>query len=128
MEQITVMVENKPGALADVLEILGRNGVNIKSISAEGLGEGGIIRIITEDIASAKNALNKTWHKFFVSEILPIKLIDRPGELAKVARKLSSAKINIECVYILGKDKGTTEVALKVDRSDAAKKILKQYL
>lgn len=31
MEQITVMIENRPGALADVCEILGRNGINIRA-------------------------------------------------------------------------------------------------
>lgn len=128
MEQITVMVENRPGALADVCEILGRNGINIRAISAESLGEGGIIRLITEDAESAKRALQGAWYKFIVSEVLPIKLPDKPGELAKVARKLANARINVECIYILGREKGTTEIALKVDKLEEARKILKPHL
>ncbi|MBI5252869.1 MAG: ACT domain-containing protein, partial [Euryarchaeota archaeon] len=125
MEQITVIVENRPGALADVCEILGRNGINIRAISAEALGEGGIIRLITEDAESAKRALGSAWYKFIVSEVLPIKLPDKPGELAKVARKLANARINVECIYILGREKGTTEIALKVDKLEEARKTLK---
>jgi len=122
------MVENRPGALADVCEILGRNSINIRAISAESLGEGGIIRLITEDTESTKRALENAWYKFVASEVLPIKLTDRPGELAKVARKLANAKINVECVYILSREKGTIEIALKVDKPEEARKTLKPYL
>lgn len=127
MEQISIVVENKPGALADVCELLGRHGINIKAISAEGIAEGGIVRIVTEDAASAKSALSGAYYKFFVSEVLPLKLQDKPGELGKAARKLASSRVNIECIYILGKDKGMTELALKVDDISAAKKALKGY-
>lgn len=128
MEQISIAVENRPGALADVCELLGRHGINIRSISAEGLGEGGIVRIITEDASSAKSALGNAHYKFFVSEVLPLKLQDKPGELGKAARKLANARVNIECIYILGRDKGMTELALKVDDIGAAKRALKGYL
>ncbi len=128
MEQLTIMVHNEPGALADVCEVLGKNGVNIKAISAEGLGEAGIIRVITEDQESAKKAIEKVWYKYSVSKVLPIKLVDRPGELAKVSRKLSDNKINIESIYILGKEKGKTEIALKVDNIDKTEKILKKWI
>ncbi|MFQ5975789.1 MAG: ACT domain-containing protein [Candidatus Hydrothermarchaeales archaeon] len=128
LEQLTVMVHNKPGALADICEVMGKNGINIKAISAEGLGEAGIIGIITEEQESAKKALEKAWYKYTVSKVIPIKLVDRPGELAKVSRKLADAKINIESIYILGKEKGMTEIALKVDKFDNAGKILKKWL
>ncbi|MFQ6137221.1 MAG: ACT domain-containing protein [Candidatus Hydrothermarchaeales archaeon] len=128
MEQLTIMVQNKPGALADVCEVMGRNGINIRAISAEGLGEAGIIRMITEDQESAKRALEKSWYKFVVSEVIPIRLIDRPGELAKVSRKLADANVNIECIYILGREKGMTEIALKVDMIDKAKRILERRI
>ncbi len=128
MEQRTIMVHNEPGALADVCEVMGKNGVNIKTISAEGLGEAGIIRIITEDQESAKKALEKAWYKYTVSKVIPLKLKDKPGELAKVSRKMADSKINIESIYILGKEKGMTEIAVKVDKPDNAEKILGKWL
>lgn len=60
--------------------------------------------------------------------MLPIKLPDKPGELAKIARKLANARINVECIYILGREKGTTEIALKVDKLEEARKTLKPHL
>jgi hypothetical protein len=128
MEQITILVEDKPGALADICEAFGRNGINIKSISAEGLGEAGIIRIITEDVNTAKRALERDGYSHTISEIVPIRLADKPGELGKVTRKLADEDINIQYIYILGKDKGKTDIALRVLDAKGAKKALKKYL
>jgi hypothetical protein len=128
MEQITILVEDKPGALADICEAFGKNGVNIKSISAEGLGEAGIIRVITEDMNTAKRALKREGYSFSTSEVIPIRLSDKPGELGKVTRLLSDNEINILYIYLIGKDKGSTDLALRVSYVEGAKKILSKYL
>jgi hypothetical protein len=128
MEQITILVEDTPGALADICEEFGRNGVNIKSISAEGLGEAGIIHVVTEDINTAKRALKRRGYNFSVSEIIPIRLSDKPGELGKVTRKLADEGINIQYIYILGKDKGKTDIALRIKDLEGAKEALEKYL
>jgi hypothetical protein len=128
MEQITILVEDKPGALADICESFGKNGVNIKSISAEGLGEAGIIRVITEDMNTAKRALKREGYSFSTSEVIPIRLSDKPGELGKVTRLLSDNEINILYIYLIGKDKGSTDLALRVSYVEGAKKILSKYL
>lgn len=127
MEQLTILVEDKPGALADICEAFGKNGVNIKSISAEGLGEAGIIRVVTEDLNTAKRALKREGYNFTVSDIISIRLDDRPGELGKVTRKLSENGINIQYIYILGREKGFTDLALKVTDTESATKILDKY-
>ena len=48
----------------------------------------------------------------------------KPGELAKVAKKLGKAKINIESIYILGQKEGRTELALVVDDMKKASELL----
>jgi len=128
MEQLTVLVEDKPGALADICEAFGKNGVNIKAISAEGLGEAGIIRVVTEDLNTAKRALKREGYNFTVSEIIQLRLDDRPGELGKVTRKLSDNGINIQYIYIIGRDKGFTDLAIKVTDTEAGKELLDKYL
>ncbi len=127
MEQLTILVEDKPGALADICETFGKNGVNIKAIAAEGLGEAGIIRVVTDDLNTAKRALKREGYSYTASEIVAIRLDDRPGELGKVTRKLANEGINIQYIYILGKEKGTTDIALKVKDLEKAKKILERY-
>ena len=51
--------------------------------------------------------------------------MDRPGELAKVAKKLGKANINIRSIYIIGQKNGKTEVALVVDDMNRAMDLLK---
>jgi hypothetical protein len=128
MKQITILVEDTPGALANICEAFGRNGVNIKSISAEGLGEAGIIRVITEDLNTAKRSLEREGYSYTISEIISIRLNDKPGELGKVARKLADIGINIQNVYLLGKDKGMTDIALRVNDIETTKEALEKYL
>lgn len=113
MREITVMVENRVGALADVCEALGGVGVNIKSISAYGVGGKGLIRLLTEDETTAKNVLEKAGFRISLGDIVTVKLRDRPGELAKVARRLATAGVDVESLYIVGRVNSDVEVAIK---------------
>jgi hypothetical protein len=128
MDQITILVEDRPGALADICEAFGHSGVNIKAISAEGLGEAGVIRIVTGDVNTAKRALNREGFNYRVAEIVSIRLPDKPGELGKVTRRLADEEINIQYIYILGREKGATDIALRVGDVENTRIVLEKYL
>ena len=125
MKQITVLTENRVGALSDVCTELANVGVNIKSITAQGQGDYGIIRLVTEDVNTAKNVLEKAGFKLTVSDILIVSLADRPGEMAKIARKLSNAGVDVECIYILGKEGDKVQVAIKPSSIEHAMRALR---
>jgi hypothetical protein len=132
MEQITVLVKDVPGALAYISEVLGRNEVNIKAIFAEGLAEGyekaGVIQIITDELDAAKQALKSEGLKFSVSEIINIRLLDKPSELGKVSRKLGDEGIYIQYIYIIDKEDGHTDIAMKVSDVERARVALEKYI
>jgi hypothetical protein len=113
MREVTIMCENRVGALADVCEALGGVGVNIRAISAQGVGGSGVIRLITEDENTARNVLEKAGFKISISDVVSVKLRDRPGELAKIARKLARSGVDLESVYIVGRINNEVEVVLK---------------
>lgn len=123
MKQFDVYVTKKVGALADICELLARSAINIRAISTDG----NTVRLVTEDEKTTMDVLKKARLNFTDSDILSVRLIDRPGELAKVARVLAREGISIESVYILDRDKerGETEIALKVDNLAKARKMLK---
>lgn len=53
-----------------------------------------------------------------------VELTDRPGELAKVARKLANQGVNVESIHILSKTKRLTTLALVIDNWEKAKNAL----
>jgi hypothetical protein len=131
LKEITVIVPNKVGALAEVADVLGSNGINIVSISAVGLGEKGIIRLITSDEKSSINVLTKYVaekkgnYEIRIGDVIIVKLADRPGELAKVCKKLARANINLEAVYLL-RERNGVEVVIKPEEIETAIKELKR--
>jgi hypothetical protein len=118
-------VADKPGELARVTEALANAAVNIRAIASETKQETSFLRIVTSDVTTTEKALSQTGLKYDLSDILNLELLDRPGELAKVARRLSRAGINVHSIYILGSKNGRTEIALVVDDPGRAKAALK---
>lgn len=125
MRQFDIYTYDLQKGLAVVTEILARNAVNIKAISTEDSHEHILIKVVTDDEKTAKKSLDKERVNYKEKEILGIELTDRPGELAKLTKKLSQANVKIESIYILGKEKGKTEVALGVSEIERAKIALK---
>ena len=127
-KEITVIEKDRVGLLADVSEALAKAGVNIESVQAESSGRQGIIRLLVNAPEKAKKALTKAGFNVLDSNILVIRLRDKPGELAKVSRLLAEANINIQNVYLISKNGGEAIDALQTSDNEKAKKILKQYL
>ena len=125
MKEFKIYVKHKPGELARVTETLAGRAVNIKAIASEAKGEEALLRVVTNDVTTTQKALDESGTKYTHNDIIMLSLIDRPGELAKVAKKFGKAKINIESIYILGQKEGKTEIALVVDDMNRAGKILK---
>jgi len=111
--------------LARVTEVLASGPVNIRAIASEGDSERPFFRIVTNDIATTEKALRKAGLEYKLSDILSIELLDRPGELAKVAKRLARAGINVESIYILSTRSGKTELALNVSDMNKALEVLK---
>ena len=125
MKQFDVYVQDKPGELAKICEILGSQGVNIKAVASERTPNRPIIKIVTDDETTTKSALARTGIVYDVRDVIAVKMPDRPGELGKVARKLARAMVNVDSIYILNKENGMTEIAFTVDNVKKAEEILK---
>jgi hypothetical protein len=125
MKEFKVFVADKPGELARVTEALAGAAVNIRAIASESKRDNSFLRVVTSDVQTTEKALRNAGLKFDLSDILNLELIDRPGELAKVARRLARAGINVHSIYILGSKNGRTEIALVVDDIERAKTALK---
>ncbi|MCD6477254.1 MAG: hypothetical protein J7K26_03820 [Candidatus Aenigmarchaeota archaeon] len=126
MRQFEVKVKNNIGDLANVTEAIAAAGVSLKAIATEERGDHGIIKFITDNEDLTREALKKAGHDFNEFEIIPAKLLDKPGELAKFSRILANLGINIQSIFLLDRNKGTVNIAFKVDNLAKAREILGQ--
>lgn len=115
MKEITVVAENTVGALASVAEAVGGAGVNIEAISAYANDGNAIFRFVTTDPTSAMKILSKLTIVKSVSgnDIIIKRLINRPGELGKITRKLANYRVDLESIYIVSKADDYTEIAIR---------------
>ncbi len=124
-KEITVSLPNKPGQLALLADTLGKAKVNIDTLTATTAGGKGVIRLIASDPGKAKRALKAA--KIRVTgerEVLEVRLRNKPGTLARVARRLGRAKVNIDTVYVISADRKRAVTAFGVKNVRAAKKAL----
>jgi len=125
LKEFDVYVQDKPGELAKVCEMLGGHGVNIKAVASERSANRPMIKVVTDDEATTKSALLRSGIAYDIKDVIAVKMPDRPGELGKVARKLARAMVNVDSIYILNKENGMTEIAFTVDNVKKAEGILK---
>lgn len=127
MKEILVITGNDVGSLAQVAESVGAVGVNIEAISAYGLDGKAVFRIITNDVATAVKALSRIPNtEVKQADAIIYKMINRPGELGKITRKLANKGVNLESLYIVSRKQDFTEVAIRpVDKDfEKAREVL----
>lgn len=124
MKQFGVFVEDRRGELARVTEALSKNAINIRGLATDRLGKRPAIKIITDDEVSTRKALERAGLEFEESEVIVVDLTDRPGEIAKVARRAARAGVNIDSVYLMGKKGTPAAIALGTSDPKKAKKAL----
>ena len=99
LHQISVFVENKPGKLQQLTDVLAKNNVNMRALSLAEASEFGIVRIIVEDTQAAAKVLTAADYIYTVSNVVGIAIPDEPGGLNHVLAILSDAGINVEYMY-----------------------------
>ena len=127
LTQLTVQIENKPGTLASLGEALAKDKVNILAFAADE-GEGhNRVRLATDNSAKAKEILTGLNLQVSEAEVIGIVLKNKPGTLARAARKLAGADININYSYS-GAEEGSKKqvVVFGVNDAKQAAKALKK--
>jgi hypothetical protein len=120
-EEITIVVEDRPGMLADIGEALGRAGVNIETLSAFTTDGKGVIQLVVDDEEDAAEALKAEGIAVEGSRsVMVVTLDDRPGELGRYCRRLAEAGVTISGAYLSKRGGGETELIFTVDDLEAA--------
>jgi hypothetical protein len=125
VEQISVFLENKPGALAEVCQILGEGGINIRALSLADTKDFGIMRLIVNDNEKAKEILGRKGLTVRKTEVVAVEVPDRPGGLADILKILFENRINVEYLYAFVQQTGTNAIIIfRFDETDRAIAVL----
>ena len=97
--QLSIFLENRPGSLAEVMEVLARAGVNIRALSLADTAEFGVLRLIADRLEAAQAALREQGFRAQVTEVVAVEVPDRPGALSRVLTAFREAGVTVEYMY-----------------------------
>ncbi len=125
--QISVFVENKPGRIERVTEIMAKANVNIRAFTVMGTYEYGVMKFLVDKPDIALEALKAQGISAHKREIIALLMDDRPGGLHRLAKIFGRKKINIEDAYgFVIEDKKRAVMVVDVGRISEAEKILRE--
>jgi len=125
IKQLSVSLENVPGAFSAISEALGREGVNIREISVADTSDISTVRFVVDDPEKAKNILTGHGYSPRETDVLAVVTPDHPGGINAVLKPLKNAGINVHYLYPhLGRVDDNAVVILGVDKTEEAQKVL----
>jgi hypothetical protein len=99
VQQLTVFLENKPGELASLTNILSSKNVNIKSVILVESTEFGLVRAIVDNPQKAKAVLESAGLSVRFSDVIAVKIKDEVGSFDRIVSNLSKNGLNILYMY-----------------------------
>ena len=124
-KQLSVYLENRVGALADLCELIEKQSINLIAICAIDTVEEAVLRIVPEDHQKTKAALEILAMHVIETDVLVIELKNRPGATGKVASLLAQAGINIDYIYASAHpEEAKTMLILRTHRIEDAEQVL----
>ena len=101
MQDLTITLENRPGALAELGEALGKAGVSVEGGGAFVVNGVGVAHFLFRDGEAARTALTAAGIRVLAVRDVLIQRLQQgePGQLGKIARRMADAGVNIEVQY-----------------------------
>ena len=130
IKQVSVFLDNRPGALSEVISHIDKFQMKIFALSIADAGEFGLVRMITEDPERAEKDLEDADFILAKSkkntEVIAI-LITEKDKVSKIAKMLGDKDLNIEYAYSSAVlIDGKLAVVLRVNDLNKAEKILRE--
>jgi hypothetical protein len=118
---LTVILEDRPGTLAEMGEALGKSGVNMEGLCGFPSEGKGVIHVLADDAGAAAKALAETGLQVRGQrDVLVLDIDDRPGAFGEICRKIADAGVNVDLCYLAT----NTRVVLGADDLDKARAAL----
>lgn len=125
LNQLTVFVENKQGAVVDITSALAEKNVNLRALSIADTKDFGILRLIVTNNSLATDALTEHGYLVKNTEVVGVKIGDAPGKLSAALSILDANNINLEYLYsFMARTEKHAYIVLRVEDNMTAEKVL----
>jgi len=101
VQDVTIALENRPGALAEMGEALGRARISIEGGGAFVVDGRGVGHFLFADGEAARRALSAAGVTVLAVRDVVMQRLNQgqPGQLGKLTRRMAEAGVNIEVLY-----------------------------
>ena len=99
VSQISVFLENLPGRLGSLCDVLAEAGVNIEAIMVPSGTDYGIVHVVVDRSEDALKALEQRAYRTYTSRVLDLRIENHPGTLAAIADRLAELGIDVKYGY-----------------------------
>ena len=99
VNQISVFLENKPGTLNKMTNVLAEHNIDMRALSLAETKDFGIVRMIVDDVYEATNVLKEADFIASLTPVLAYAIPDEPGGLNKLLQAFTDAEVNLEYMY-----------------------------
>lgn len=128
MKRIMVVAADRKGLIADLSELLERHGVNINAIDAADENGTAYITLEVDRYDETLNLLRDSEYQAVPEEVVVIRIEDRPGGLARIARRLAENDVAIRGMTMLQRANGWCAVAVATDDNARSREVLAEYV
>ncbi|MDD5167843.1 MAG: hypothetical protein PHN75_03420 [Syntrophales bacterium] len=126
--QISVILDNVPGALTKLIDILDKEDIKTKAVSAASTTEHSTLRLVVNDPHRAVSTLRSFGFNVEVSPVIAVEVPTHPGGMNAIVKPLAQGDINIHYIYTtierIGKE---TILIIGCDPMEKAVGILNQH-
>jgi hypothetical protein len=125
-KEITVALENRPGALGCLCESLAEKKVNILAISVVETANVGLVRMVVDKPDAAVKMIGECCPMTVsTTDVLQLSAPNRPGALACIASRLGKKRINVDYVYGSAARGGKAAIILRPSNIKKAMRLLR---
>ena len=125
LEQVSVFVENKPGALSEITTSLADAGIDLKAFTVADKSEFGVLRFLADSPEKALALLKSNGWVASITPVVAVKMVDKPGSLARVLELFADDGVQVEYLYaFVAQEEGRAYVVLRVENPEDAMKLL----
>ena len=130
IQQLSIFLENNPGTLRAMTELLGKGGIDLLALSIADTQSFGIVRTIvtSSQIDKALALLRENGYIAKVNHVICAAVPDRPLGLSELLAVIEQSKLSVEYMYsfLRAAEPGTARMILRLDDGKKAEEVFER--